>query len=162
MTSTHPEFDEEERVLGAFLIKLFEAALLLWELVVNLPDVHSLQQGVTVRGVGLSNVDKQVFAVLQGGVRTDSMLSLKKLHVTITTVYGRKPRSRRLTHSVWVSLDLHEGRVLQHPQLRRGDGPVLPHGHSSGSRCSRRSQGFVTWEGRKQNCSRTRSRGSGG
>ncbi|TNN76419.1 hypothetical protein EYF80_013284 [Liparis tanakae] len=31
----------------------------------DLPDVHGLEQRVAVRGVGLSNVDKQVFAVLQ-------------------------------------------------------------------------------------------------
>lgn len=74
-TWTHPEFDEEESVLGAFLIKLLEAALLLWELVVDLPDVHSLQQRVTVGRVGLSNVDEQVFAVLQGGKESLNTIS---------------------------------------------------------------------------------------
>lgn len=65
MMTTHPEFNQEEGVLRAFLIKLFESALLLRELVVDLPDVHSLKEWVTVGGVGLSNVDKQMFAVLQ-------------------------------------------------------------------------------------------------
>lgn len=64
MTTTHPEFNKEEGVLRAFLIKLFEPALLLWELVIDLPDVHSFKERVAVGGVGLSNVDKQVFAVL--------------------------------------------------------------------------------------------------
>lgn len=63
--STHPEFNKEECVLGAFLIQLFQAAFLLRKLVVDLSDVHGFEQGVTVGGVGLSNVDKQVFAVLQ-------------------------------------------------------------------------------------------------
>lgn len=63
--TTHPEFNQEESILRAFLIKLFEPTLLLRELVVDLPDVHSLKEWVTVGGVGLSNVDKQMFAVLQ-------------------------------------------------------------------------------------------------
>ena len=63
--TTHPEFNQEECVLRAFLIKLFEPALLLRELVVDLPDVYSLEEWVAVGGVGLSNVDKQMFAVLQ-------------------------------------------------------------------------------------------------
>lgn len=63
----YPEFNKEECVLRAFLIKLFETALLLRKLVIDLPDVHSLEERVAVRGVGLSNVDKQMFAVLQCG-----------------------------------------------------------------------------------------------
>lgn len=63
--TTHPEFNQEESVLRAFLIELFESTLLLRELVVDLPDVHSLKEWVTVGGVGLPNVDKQMFAVLQ-------------------------------------------------------------------------------------------------
>lgn len=61
----HPELDQEESVLRAFLIELLEASLLLRELVIDLPDVHRLQQGVTVGRVGLTDVDKQVFAILQ-------------------------------------------------------------------------------------------------
>lgn len=67
MMTTHPEFNQEESILRPFLIKLFEPTLLLRELVVDLPDVHSLKQWVTVGGVRLSNVDKQMFAVLQWG-----------------------------------------------------------------------------------------------
>lgn len=63
--TTHPEFNKEKRILWAFLVKLFQAAFLLRELVVDLPDVHSFEKGVTIGGVGLSNVNKQVFAVLQ-------------------------------------------------------------------------------------------------
>lgn len=62
---TYPEFNEEESVLRAFLIKLFEPTLLLWELVIDLPNVYGLEERVAVGGVGLSNVDKQMFAVLQ-------------------------------------------------------------------------------------------------
>lgn len=65
MLVTHPEFNEEECVLRAFLVELFEAALLLGKLVIDLPDVHSLEERVAVGGVGLAYVDKQVFAVLQ-------------------------------------------------------------------------------------------------
>lgn len=65
ISTTHPEFNKEKCVLWAFLVKLFQAAFLLRELVVDLPDVHSFEQRVTVGGVGLSNVNKQVFAVLQ-------------------------------------------------------------------------------------------------
>lgn len=64
MMTTHPEFNEEEGVLRALLIQLLESALLLGELVIDLSDVHSLEEGVAVGGVGLSNVDKQMFAVL--------------------------------------------------------------------------------------------------
>lgn len=63
----HPEFHQEESVLRPFLIQLFEPTLLLGELVVDLPDVHSLEERVAVGGVGLSYVDKQMFAVLRRG-----------------------------------------------------------------------------------------------
>lgn len=53
--------------------------------------------------------------------------------------------TRVWTHVVWISLDLHEGWVLQHPQLRGGDSPVLPHWHCSSSWCWRRCQGLITW-----------------
>ncbi len=64
MTCTHPKFDEEEGVLRALLVQLLESSRLLGELVVDLSDVHRLQQRVAVRGVGLADVHKQVFAVL--------------------------------------------------------------------------------------------------
>lgn len=64
-TQTHPEFNKEEGILRALLIKLFKPPFFLRELVVDLPDVHGLEKRVAVRGVGLSNVDKQVFAILQ-------------------------------------------------------------------------------------------------
>lgn len=65
--TAHPEFNEEESILRAFLIQLFEPTLLFRELIIDLPNVHSLEERVAVRGVGLSDVDKQMFAVLQWG-----------------------------------------------------------------------------------------------
>lgn len=61
---TYPEFNQEESVLRALLVQLLESSFLLWKLVVDLSDVHGLQQRVAVGGVSLANVDKQVFAVL--------------------------------------------------------------------------------------------------
>lgn len=52
--------------------------------------------------------------------------------------------SKMLTHSVGVSLDLHEGRVLQHSEFTGGDGPVLPHGHGSGVRGEGGGQLLIT------------------
>lgn len=39
-----PELDEEECVLRTLVVKFFEASLLLWEFVVNLPHVHGLKR----------------------------------------------------------------------------------------------------------------------
>jgi len=55
---THPEFYKEKSVLRAFFIKLFKPAFLLRELVVDLPDVHSLEERIAVGGIALSDVDK--------------------------------------------------------------------------------------------------------
>lgn len=64
LPASYPKFDEEEGVLGPTLIELFEATFLLRELVIDLADVHGLQQRITVRGVRLADVHKEVFAVL--------------------------------------------------------------------------------------------------
>lgn len=61
---THPELNQEESVLRAFLIQVLESSFLLGKLVVDLSDVHGLQQRVAVGGVSLANVDEQMFAVL--------------------------------------------------------------------------------------------------
>lgn len=62
--AAYPKLDEKEGVLGPTLIELLEAAFLLGKLVVDLADVHGLQQRVAVRGVRLADVHEEVFAVL--------------------------------------------------------------------------------------------------
>lgn len=62
---THPELDQVESILRPLPKQLLEAPFLLWELVIYLPDVHTLQQWVAVAGVGLTDVDKQVLVVLR-------------------------------------------------------------------------------------------------
>lgn len=62
---TNPELDQVERVLGTFAEQLLQAAFLLGELVVDLPDVHALQQGVAVAQAALADVHEQVLVVLQ-------------------------------------------------------------------------------------------------
>lgn len=57
-SSAHPEFDQVESVLRALAKELLEAALLLGELVIYLPDVHTLQQGVAVARAALADVHK--------------------------------------------------------------------------------------------------------
>lgn len=37
---SYPELDEEERVVWPFFKKLLQASFLLWELVVDLPNIH--------------------------------------------------------------------------------------------------------------------------
>lgn len=61
---TDPELDQVEGVLRALGEELLEAALLLGELVVDLPDVHALQQRVAVTRAALADVHKQVLVVL--------------------------------------------------------------------------------------------------
>lgn len=63
---THPEFYEEESILRPLPKELLQAALLFREFVINLTNVHRLEQGVAVRMVGVSNVHEEVFIVLQG------------------------------------------------------------------------------------------------
>lgn len=65
--SAHPELDQVESVLRALGEQLLEAAFLLWEFVVDLPDVHTLQQGVAVARAALADVHKHVLVVLRGG-----------------------------------------------------------------------------------------------
>lgn len=62
---THPEFYKEEGILGAFCIQLLQSAFLFWKFIVDLTNVHRLQQGVTVGMIRLPDVHKQVFVVLQ-------------------------------------------------------------------------------------------------
>lgn len=64
--SAHPELDQVESVLWAFAEQVLEAALLLRKLVIDLSDVHTLQQGVAVARVALADVHKQVLVVLKG------------------------------------------------------------------------------------------------
>ena len=43
INTNYPELDKEERGLRSFIIQLLEATFLFWELVIDLPDVYSLQ-----------------------------------------------------------------------------------------------------------------------
>lgn len=61
----YPELDEKESVRWPFVKQLLQAPFLLWELIVDLSDVHGLQIGVAVARVGLTNVHKQVLVELQ-------------------------------------------------------------------------------------------------
>lgn len=63
--SAHPELDQVESVLRALAEEVLEASLLLRELVVDLSDVHTLEQGVAVAWVALADVHKQVLVVLR-------------------------------------------------------------------------------------------------
>lgn len=65
--SAYPELDQVEGVLRTLGEELLQAPLLLGELVVDLPDVHALQQGVAVAGAALVDVHKQVLVVLMEG-----------------------------------------------------------------------------------------------
>lgn len=63
--TAHPELDQIESVMRALAEQLLETALLLWELVVDLSDIHTLQQGVAVTRAALTDVHKQVLVVLE-------------------------------------------------------------------------------------------------
>lgn len=63
--STYPELYEEEGILRAFAKKLLQPSFLLWEFVINLTNVHRLQQGIAVRVICLTDVYKKVLVVLQ-------------------------------------------------------------------------------------------------
>lgn len=71
LCETHPKFDEEKGILRTFSKEFLQASLLFGEFVVNLPDVHRLQQGVAVGVVGLPDVYKQVLVVLQKETQLD-------------------------------------------------------------------------------------------
>lgn len=62
---SYPELDQEESIVWPFVKKLLQASLLLRELVVDLPNVHRLQTGVAVAGVGLADVYEQVLVKLE-------------------------------------------------------------------------------------------------
>lgn len=58
LQATYPELYEEEGILWSFAKKLFQPSFLLWEFVINLTDVHRLQQGIAVGVICLSDVYK--------------------------------------------------------------------------------------------------------
>lgn len=64
--SAYPKLNQVESVLWALAKQLLEPPLLFWELVIDLPDVHTLQQWVAVARTALANVHKQVLVVLRG------------------------------------------------------------------------------------------------
>ena len=57
-TKTHPEFDEEEGLGGTFVVHLFQATLLLRKLVVDLPNVDTLQKRKKYLS-GRANIEKE-------------------------------------------------------------------------------------------------------
>ena len=61
----YPELDEKESVVLPFVKQLLQAPFLLGELVIDLPDVHRLQIGVTVARVGLADMHEQVLVELE-------------------------------------------------------------------------------------------------
>lgn len=61
----YPELDEKESVGWPLVKQLFQAPFLLWELVIDLPDVHRLQIGVAVARIGLADMHKQVLVELE-------------------------------------------------------------------------------------------------
>lgn len=61
----YPELDEKESVGWPLVKQLFQAPFLLWELVIDLPDVHWLQIGVAVARIGLADMHKQVLVELE-------------------------------------------------------------------------------------------------
>lgn len=61
----YPEFDEKESVVWPLVKQLLQSSFPLWELVIDLSDVHRLQIGVTVARVGLADVHKQVLVKLE-------------------------------------------------------------------------------------------------
>lgn len=71
---TDPELDQVESVLRAHAEQLLQAALLLGELVVDLPDVDALQHRVAVARVALADVHKQVLVVLKGRINYNCSL----------------------------------------------------------------------------------------
>lgn len=62
---THPEFYQEEGILGALSVQLLQSSFLFWEFIVNLTNVHRLQQRITVGMIRLPDMYKQVLVVLK-------------------------------------------------------------------------------------------------
>lgn len=75
---SHPELNQEESVVRSFFKELLQAPLLLWELVIDLPNIHRLQAGVAVARVGLTDVHKQVLIKLEKQVPNNQDEELRK------------------------------------------------------------------------------------
>ena len=52
--------------MGTFSKEVLQASFLFREFVINLMNVYRLQQGITIGMVGMPDMYKQVFVVLQG------------------------------------------------------------------------------------------------
>lgn len=61
----YPKLDKKKSIVWPFVKKLLQASFLLWELVVDLPNIHWLQIGVAVAWIGLANVNEQVLVKLE-------------------------------------------------------------------------------------------------
>lgn len=62
---SYPKLNQEESVVRPFFKELLQAPLLLWKLVIDLPNIDGLQAGVGVARVGLTDVHKQVLIKLE-------------------------------------------------------------------------------------------------
>lgn len=125
----YPELDEKESVVWPFVKQILQASLLLWELVVDLPDVHRLQIGVAVAWVGLADVYKQVLVELKrqkcisGVERSQKMTSVTfaKLPLTPSALWGN---AGHLSHRALCSI---ESYLLLNPiTCFRGPALFLP------------------------------------
>lgn len=61
---THPKLYKEKGILGAFAKELLQAPLLFGEFIINLTNIHRLQQGIVVGVICLSDVHKEMLVVL--------------------------------------------------------------------------------------------------
>lgn len=83
--SAYPEFDQVEGVLWALIKQLLQTSLLLGELVVDLPDVHTLQQRIAVAQAALADVHKKVLVVLRREKRLNQTDARNVEKHTLTT-----------------------------------------------------------------------------
>lgn len=91
--SAYPELDQVEGVLWALIKQLLQTSLLLGELVVDLPDVHTLQQRIAVAQAALADVHKKVLVVLR---REKHLNQTDARNVEINTLATPKVTSRIL------------------------------------------------------------------
>lgn len=54
--NTHPEFYQEEGILWPFSVQLLQSSFLLWKFIINLTNVHRLQQSVAVGVICLTDM----------------------------------------------------------------------------------------------------------
>lgn len=55
---SYPKLNKEEGILGAFSVQFLQSSFLFWKFIVNLTNVHGLQQGVAVGMIRLPDMYK--------------------------------------------------------------------------------------------------------